>query len=143
MIFLDILLVLLITLFGMWGGQQKKWIRRYMLPSLASLYVATKEKDKKKRWKAVLFLPLMGILSLGYGENSKLRKALGGSDFWTRIVYGLLVSIPFLFFGKWWASIALPIAWSIRAGAFPITKTKQFLWEDFIRYGTIGLLIIL
>lgn len=133
--------VVLITACGMWGGQQNKWVRRYLVPSLASLYVATREK--KKKWKASFYLSLMGILSIGYGETSKLRKFLGGSDKLTRVVYGLLVSIPFLFFGKWWSSIALPLAWSIRAGSFDITATKQFLWEDFIRYGTIGILVVI
>ena len=135
-----ILIVILITACGMWGGQRNKWVRRYLIPSLASLYFAIK---KKKKWKAVFILPLMGILSMGYGENSKLRKLLGGSDFWTRIVYGLLVSIPFWFFGKGYASILLPLAWSIKAGSFKLPGGKDWLWEDFCRYGILGILIIL
>lgn len=137
----SILIVLLITACGMWGGQQNKWVRRYLIPSLASLYVATKEK--KKKWKAFFYLTLMGILSMGYGVNSKLRRLFNGNDALTRIAYGILVSLPFVFFGKWWAIIILPIAFSIRAGGFQITRTKDFLWEDFIRYGTIGLLIVI
>jgi len=64
------------------------------------------------------------------------------ADILTRVTYGLLVSIPFLALGKWWACIILPIAWSVRAGGFQITATKDFLWEDAIRYGTIGILVV-
>ncbi len=137
----SILTVIGITICGMWGGQQNKWVRRYMIPLLASTYVATKAKGKK--WKAAFYLCLIGILSVGYGESSKLRKFLGGSDFWTRIAYGLFISVPFLFFGKWWACIALPAVRSIKAGGFQITETKDFLWEDFMLYLTIGLLVVL
>ena len=135
----QILTVIGIVFAGMWGGQQNKWVRRYLIPLLASLYAAT----KKKKWKSSFYLLLIGILSIGYGENSKLRKLLGGSDRWTRIVYGLLVSIPFLFFGTWWACIALPLVWSIKADGFQITATKDWLWEDFWRYSTIGILVVI
>ncbi len=137
----SVLIVVGIIICGMWGGQQQKWVRRYLVPLLASSYVAM--MDKKKKWKACFYLLLIGILSVGYGETSKLRKFLGGSDFWTRIAYGLFISVPFLFFGKWWACIALPVVRSIRAGGFKITKTKDFLWEDFMLYGTIGLLVVI
>jgi len=136
---INILTVIGITFLGMFGGQMFKTSRRYFLPSLATLYAATKKKEK---WKSSYYLLLMGVLSMGYGENSKLRKLLGGSDFWTRIVYGLLVSIPFLALGKWLACIILPIAWSIRAGGFQITATKDFLWEDFWRYFSISILVV-
>ena len=138
---ISILTVLVITACGMWGGQTSKWVRRYLLPSVIALYIASKKE--KKKWKATFYLPLMGILSMGYGENSGLRRFLWNNDKLTRIVDGILVSIPFLLCGKWWACIALPIAWSIRAGGFDITKNKQFLWEDFFRYGTIGLLVVI
>ena len=136
---ISILTVLGIIFLGMFGGQMFKASRRFILPSLATIYAATK---KKKKWKSSVYLLLMGILSMGYGENSKLRRLLGGSDFWTRIVYGSLVAIPFLALGKWWACLILPLAWSVRAGGFQITATKHFLWEDFIRYGSIGLLVV-
>jgi len=136
----QILTVILLTACGMWGGQQNKWVRRYLIPAIATAHSAS--KIKKKKWKATFLLPLIGILSMGYGENSKLRRLLGGSDFWTRVVYGFLVSIPFLFLGKWWACLILPIAKSIKAGGFQITNTKDFLWEDFIFYGTIGILVV-
>ena len=138
---LDIIIILGITALGMIGGQCKKWTRRYVLPSLAATYTALKEKKKKA--KALIYLCLIGILSMGYGENSWLRKLCRGSDKATRIVYGLLVSIPFLFFGKWWACIVLPVAWSIRAGGFQLPNGKDWLWEDFIRYMSVGILVVL
>ena len=136
-----ILTVIVITIFGMLGGQGYKWIRRYLIPSLASLYNATSKK--KNKLKSFVYLILMPILSMGYGENSKLKKLCFGSDTATRIVYGLLLSIPFWFFNKGYASLVLPLAFSIRAGRIPITKTKDFLFEDLIRYSTLGTLIVL
>ena len=135
-----ILVVAIITICGMIGGQGWKWIRRYLIPSLASLYTATK---KKAKWKSFIYLILMPILSMGYGETSKLRRFLGGSDKLTRIVYGLLLSIPFWFVGKGYASIALPLAFLVKAGGIQITPTKDLLFEDLIRYSTLGTLIVL
>lgn len=137
----DVIIVLAITICGMWGGQCNKWVRRYLLPAIAVTYPLAKKE--KKKWKALWLLSLMGILSMGYGENSKLRKLLKGNDFWTRIVYGLLVSLPFWFLGKGYASIILPIAWSIRAGGFKLPGDKDFLWEDFARYMILGILIVI
>lgn len=106
---------------------------------VASAYTYYRKKEKK--YKVSILLLLSGVLSLGYGEDSALRK-LCKTDFLTRIVYGLLLSIPFLFFGKWYASIALPIAFSIRAGSFKIGR-YDFLYEDFIRYATLGVLVVM
>jgi hypothetical protein len=137
---LKLLIASSITAFGMIGGQKSKWVRRYLIPSIASIYTALKKK--KKKWKATFFLPLIAILSMGYGESSKLRKLLGGSDFWTRIVYGLLIGLFFIPFGKWYALIVMPIAYSVRAGGFKIGK-YDWLWEDFIRYSCLGVLVVL
>jgi hypothetical protein len=129
----------------MWGGQKDKWVRRYLIPSIASIYTALK---KKKKWKATFFLPLIAILSMGYGENSTIRtfikKFVGKpwDDRLTRITIGFLMSIPFFFFGKWYASIVLPIAYSVRAGGFKIGK-YDWLWEDTIRYGCLGILVVI
>jgi len=138
---INIITVILITALGMIGGQCKKWTRRFVLPSVAITYQGFKEK--KNKVKALISLCLMGILSMGYGQNSWLKKLCRGSDKAVRIVYGLIVSIPFIFFGKWWASIALPIVWSIRAGGFQLPNGKDWLWEDFMRYSCIGLLVVI
>lgn len=123
------------------GGQGYKYMRRFILPSLAGIFTAL--KDKKARYKGLYFLSLIGVLSAGYGEHSKIRKLFKGSDFWTRIFIGLLVSIPFVLMGKWYAVILLPVAYSIRAGGFKITEHIDWLWEDFIRFLTIGILVVI
>jgi len=132
----QILIVIVITALGMIGGQCHKYTRRYILPTVASAYM------RKKGFKATIYLLLMGILSMGYGQNSKLRK-ICRTDTLTRIVYGILVSIPFLLFGKYYAIIVLPLAWSVRAGGFEITPGKHFLYEDLCRFLTIGLLVVI
>lgn len=137
-----IIIVLLITALGMVGGQCKKWTRRFIMPSLATIYTII-SKEKKNKIKGLYYLLLMGIISLGYGTDSWLRKVLGGSDTLTRLVYGLLVSIPFIFFGKWYACIALPAVWSIRAGGFKLPNGKDWLWEDFARYSCLGVLVVI
>jgi hypothetical protein len=144
---IKILTVFSITALGMIGGQCKKWTRRYVLPSIVSLY--TYYRLKKKKWKATLFLPLIGVLSMGYGEGSTIRTFIKKfvdepwADRLTRISIGLLLSIPFvLFFGKWYASLVLPVAYSVRAGGFKIGK-YDWLWEDFIRYSCLGVLVVL
>ena len=133
-----IFIVLLITFLGMAGGQINKSFRRYLLPVLITGYKFFK---KRNRYKALKFLLLIMAFSAGYGEHSKLRRFLK-SDALTRVAIGLLISIPFLFFGKWYASIVLPIAYSIKAGGFKIGK-YDWLWEDFIRYSTIGILVVI
>ena len=64
-------------------------------------------------------------------------------DWVVRIVYGCLLSAPFLVMKVWVAPILLAGAWSIRAGGFVIYKTYDFLFEDLIRYTTLGSLICL
>ena len=137
-----VLVAIAITICGMWGGQQQKWVRRYLLPSIATTYTSLKDKYKKK-WKAVFYLLLMGILSIGYGENSILQKLFKGCDWLTRFIIGLLVALPFLVFGKWYALIILPLVRLVKAGGFKISKDKDFLWEDFIFYGSIGILVVI
>lgn len=137
---IKLLTVLGITLLGCLGGQINKSFRRYILPLLAFSYTSLKKKGKK--WRAFYYLILIAVLSLGYGEHSKLRKFLKGSDTWTRIVIGLLCSIPFLFWGKWYSLIALPVAFSIRAGGIKIGK-YDLLFEDVIKYGVIGILVVI
>ena len=66
---INILTVIGITFLGMFGGQMFKTSRRYFLPSLATLYAATKKKEK---WKSSYYLFLMAILRMGYGGGSKI-----------------------------------------------------------------------
>ena len=137
---IKIIVAIAITALGMIGGQCKKWTRRYIMPSLASAYTVLKRK--KARYKGLFLLSLIGFLSMGYGEGSWLRNKLGGSDVLTRIVYGALLSIPFWIVGKWWAGLILPGTFLVRAGSFKVGK-YDWLWEDFIRYGSLGILVVL
>ena len=128
----------LIIFLGMWGGQRDKIVRRLGVSASAILAIAKDRKGKEKR-KGLIFAWLLVALSLGYGKNSTLLR-ICGSDWLTRIVYGLIVSFPFLFFGLWYAPLVLPVAYSIRAGGFKLGK-YDWLWEDFIRFSAIGTLV--
>jgi hypothetical protein len=124
---------------GMYGGQKNKGARRFGIPFMA-FFIALTEKFKQKAFIFLLFIP---ILIMGYGQNSFLYKVFS-SDFIVRIVYGALLSIPFIFFSvkRWlFALITLAIAYSIKEGSLGyITWFGDILIEDIIRYGTLGLL---
>ena len=68
-----------------------------------------------------------------------------GSDGLVRVVYGLMLSIPFFFFG--WkrglvAAIALIGVFQVRAGSLGnISWFGDLLIEDIFRYATLGGLI--
>ena len=131
--------VITITFLGMFGGQKKKGARRFGIP-LFSITINLKER----KWKNLAFLLLIPILCMGYGENSFLMQIFN-NDAIVRIVYGALLSLPFLFFGikKWLISlISLIIAFSIRAGSLFTIGDFDILIEDIIRYGTLAFLII-
>ena len=135
------LLLPVFVLMGLVGGQRIKGIRRFGIPGLAVTVAGIKDiKDRKIRWKRYLLVFLMFLLAIGYGENSALMKVFK-RDWIVRIVYGILLSIPFLILGVWIAPILLAGAWSIRAGGFKIYKTYDFLFEDLIRYTTLGSLL--
>lgn len=124
---------------GMLGGQKgvTKGVRRFGIPSLATL-LGFFSKNKKKCWVFTLLAP---VLCVGYGENSVLMGWFN-SDFIVRIVYGGLLSLPFLFFGirKWvFTALSLMIAYSIRAGSLGVIFGMDILIEDICRYGVLGL----
>ena len=126
---------------GMFGGQWCKGIRRFGIPGLATTVAGIKDiKDKKLRWKLYFVALLSFVLAMGYGENSFLMKVFK-KDWLVRIIYGLILSIPFLINGVWVAPILLAGAWSIHAGGFVIYKKFDFLFEDLIRYTTLGSLL--
>ena len=130
--------VISVTLMGMAGGQKgiTKGVRRFGIPGLATL-LGFFSKNKKKAWAFTLLIP---ILCIGYGENSFLM-GIFNSDFIVRIVYGLLISIPFIVFGitKWlFTALSLMIAFSIRAGSLGSIGGFDVLVEDICRYLTLG-----
>lgn len=136
---IEILIGLLVVVFYLIGGQINKAVRRYGVP--VSLYgmtwASSKDKSKAQRIKEIVLLSLIGLLSMGYGQDSKLNKWLK-HDWLVRIVYGLLLSVPLLIIKfVWFVPIILSGAWSIRAGSlfsFKI-KDRQFdiLIEDIVR----------
>ena len=131
--------LLTIMFLGMFGGQKKKGARRFGIPFFSILI-----KFKELKFKSLAFLLLIPILCLGYGKNSFLMQILR-DDTLVRLVYGFILSLPFLFFGikKWLLSaILLPIAFSVRAGSLGSIGNFDILIEDIIRYGTLGFIII-
>jgi len=135
------LLLPVFVIMGMWGGQRTKGIRRFGISGLATTFAGIKDiKDRKVRWRRYFLALLSFLLAMGYGENSWLMKVFK-KDWIVRIIYGCLLSIPFLIMGVWLAPLLLAGAWSVRAGGFKIYKDYDFLWEDFVRYTTLGSLI--
>ena len=134
-----IIQIITITFLGMYGGQKKKATRRFGIPFF-SFFI----KLKELKLKSLAFLLLIPILCMGYGVNSFLMNILN-NDTLVRIVYGALLSLPFMFFGirKWLISlISLVIAFNIRAGCLFTIGDFDLLWEDFVRYSTLGILIV-
>ena len=131
---------------GMIGGQGRigniktgKGIRRFGIPFIA---IFTSFSDWK--WRALWYLPMIGILSMGYGENSWLM-GICGNEILVRLVYAILLSSPF--YGFSWkrglcASFLLTIAFAIRAGSAGQIFGMDILIEDICRYGSLGILII-
>jgi len=128
-----------ITFLGMYGGQKKKATRRFGIPFFSFVI-----KLKELKLKSLALLLLISILCMGYGVNSFLTNILN-NDTLVRIVYGALLSLPFMFFGirKWLISlVSLTIAFSIRAGCLFTIGDFDILIEDIIRYGVLGFLIV-
>lgn len=126
---------------GMLGGQIHKAVRRYGISfiSIVTTLLTNKKSFKEKARNILLFLSLIVAFSIGYGENSTLSKWLK-KDWQRRLVYALILSIGFVFFKMWYAPIILVAVWQIRIGGFAIGK-YDFLFEDVLRYLTVGILI--
>jgi len=125
---------------GMRGGQKTKGIRRFGIPGfsfMASL-------GDGFQWRDLVFLLLIPTLVTGYGQSSVLMGWLG-ADWLVRIVYALMLSIPFFFYGLkrgLTAAVALMVAFQVRAGALgSVFWIGEVLIEDMCRYGTLGILI--
>jgi len=137
-----IFLLISFICFGMAGGQRIKGLRRFGIPGSTITYILF---DKKKSWKLRLkyawYVLLTFTLSMGYGESSWLRMKIK-NDKLTRVAYGFILSIPFLFFKLWYAPLVLAGAFSIRAGSIRVGDF-DFLFEDFYRYTALGILILI
>ena len=150
---MDLIFILTVMAFGMIGGQVHKPARRFGVPILTVIYSIYNDiKDSKgSKVRNLIFLLLAPILIMGYGENSKLLKIFK-KDWIVRIVYGVLISIPFglfvlandlNFFIYIICLASLVLAYSTKAGRLGHIGEFDFLIEDMIRFSVIGRLIIL
>ena len=148
---IHIAFILSVMILWLLSGQMIKGLRRYAIPLIATAYVALL-KDRKLRWMASIMLVLSAILSLGYGENSHIRKSLGGSDFWTRIVMAILVaSVPitygFMTDMAWYKAVIMLVlnlsAWQVHAGSLCKIGKYDVLIEDMYRSFALGLSIVI
>lgn len=145
MIWIGIIFVLSIMFLGLVGGQGKlgKWnvgkgTRRFGIPGLA--FLASLFNWHWRNLAILLFIP---ALIVGYGENSGLMGVFK-FDFLVRVIYALILSVPFLFTGlKRWviSAILLVIVFQIRAGVLFSVGTFEVLIEDIFRYSALGILI--
>ena len=80
------------TILGVLGGQGLKFLRRYFIPLILTSLAFYKYRNPF----VFLLLSLIGCYSLGYGENSFLRKLFNGSNILTRGFISLLKCLSFL-----------------------------------------------
>ena len=129
-----------ILLSGMYGGQKNKAVRRFGIPFIAIFTSFT-----NWGWRSLCYLPMIGVLSMGYGVNSWLM-GICGIEWVVRFVYAILLSLPF--YGFSWkrgliASFSLIIAFAVRAGSAGRVWGMDILIEDICRYGALGTLVVL
>jgi hypothetical protein len=89
-----------IVISGMAGGQGKlggKAPRRFGIPAIA-IFTGW---SFGWSWKYLAFLLLIPLLSMGYGVDSHLGAICGHIEWLIRLVYALLLSLPFFIFGLW------------------------------------------
>ena len=130
---------------GMAGGQGKtggKAPRRFGIPAIA-IFTGW---SFGWSWKYLAFLLLIPLLSMGYGVDSQLGAICGHIEWLIRLVYALLLSLPFYVFG--WlrgvvASVALVIAFQLSLPSLGhISWFGDLLGDDIVRYGVLGALVI-
>lgn len=135
---IEFLFALLITICYLIGGQIEKGVRRYAVPALSVLfaYLEDKERSAKEKIRYFLFILMIAVLSLGYGENSWIRKLCKGNDGETRAIYSSLLVLIFSIVN--WHGIILyfmilSVAFQIRAGSLGKIKNFDILIEDICR----------
>jgi len=134
------MIIPLVIVMGMIGGQFLKVVRRYGTP-ISSLIFVVSNKEKRKNWKIYLLALLALVLSMGYGQNSRLSKLCKGNDTVVRLIYGFLLGLIIGIAGFWYAIFIMPFVWVKHLPySFKIGK-YDFLWEDFLRYGALGFCI--
>ena len=130
---------------GMSGGQGQqggKAPRRFFAPAVALGFGAS----IKWRWKYLAFLLWIPIFSLGYGVDSQLGAVCFNIEWLIRLVYAVLVAIPFAVMGVLrlvLCLIALVVAFQVQAGSMGfIGGFGDVLIEDICRYGVWALCVI-
>lgn len=133
---INIIFALLITICYLIGGQLEKSVRRYGVPVFAGMFAIIKDEDKKFREKLRYFmlLAIIGVLSMGYGENSWLKKAFPW-EWMVRFAYAFILAIVFAIAGSSFLMCfpVLVIAFQIRAGKLFSIGKFDFLIEDIFR----------
>jgi len=93
-----------------------------------------------QNWIALISTPLLiGAFSLGYGENSKLMKALR-NKYLVRLICGIsyaLASLPILW-GNWWL---FGFHLAIVSIGVMLAGNQKFKFEDEREEGFIGLIV--
>jgi len=131
----------LVTVLGMVGGQCWKPARRFFVPIISVAlycYKCNRDGTRVDHKKVVALLAEAVALSSGYGENSKYYKLCGGRWWLVRLIYGLMVGFPVALAGFVWGALIMPLAYMVRFNySFKVGK-YDFLWQDFYTYSLLG-----
>jgi len=153
-------LITICAIIAAWGGQEKKWLRRFVYPAIISLYALYVVRNL---WCLSIY-SMSGVLSIGYGRFSPdddkvsflgnlAHKLFPQSpvlqDVMIRGIVGLalslsIISIPILT-GNWLSylqgSLMIIVTWSLLSwrgmGKIPVKlfgKTINLLEVDIITY---------
>lgn len=134
------------------GGQFWKPARRYVLAVLMAGYAYWANREAKKRKVALVFLSCIGLLSLGYGEDSHLKRWCGGSETFTRVAMACLISSMFLAYSIMTHHITPLIAvtfainigaWQVRAGSLAKIGRYDILIEDLCRASALAVSLMI
>lgn len=147
------ILLPLIPILWLIGGQFWKLARRVLLPVVASIYAyLSRKKDDKRKWLPVTILSFIAVLSAGYGTDSIIKRLCFGNETLTRIFMAVLISSLFVCYlflnhGK---LILIPIiyalnliAWQVRAGSLCKIGKYDLLIEDLCRSFAFSISLVL
>lgn len=142
--------VILITLFGMLGGQYGPALRKYGILVVTLALIAWRVSTGQVWWHYSAIPLFCTALFLGYGEKSWIMKKLK-NEILVRIAYALSISIPLVITALLntkgiLSYILIPSlivgAFQLRGGGFKIGK-KDFLFVDLARWSAVGISVIL
>lgn len=146
-----LLIIPIITILYMIGGQVHKAVRRFGIPTLAVIVSNWEGKKKDVAIRKALLLSLAIVLSMGYGVESKLMKVFK-SDILVRIVYPIMLMIPFYVTNAmgpghhWFVMLELTalmcVAFIIPGGSAGKIGKYDILIEDIFRGLALGIVII-